>query len=262
MLYFIVVERSLTMRTIISIFLTIVILSLVMDPLLARIGKVFFVHGGWVKGDISPSTDKSNGGNIILSQPKGSISIPKSDIKMIVYSDSTDKNTANFFKAFKNTRTKTQRATSPILYEPYILAASEKNSMDPELIKAVIKQESNFNYKDVSSKGAQGLMQLMPDTARRLGVEDSFDPWENIHGGTRYLRMMLEIFDGDVAKALAAYNAGPAAVQKYGDIPPYKETQGYVRKVMEYYQQYRGGKLFSYEDKKGTLILTDRPFTP
>jgi soluble lytic murein transglycosylase-like protein len=93
-------------------------------------------------------------------------------------------------------------------------------------------------------------------------VEDAFDPWENIHGGTRYLRMMIEDFNGDLTKALAAYNAGPAAVKKYGRIPPYRETRGYVKNVLRYYQMYRGGRLFAFEDKNGGLVITDQPYLP
>jgi soluble lytic murein transglycosylase-like protein len=148
------------------------------------------------------------------------------------------------------------------LYDPYILQASAKHRLDPELVKAVIRQESNYNPNDVSNKGAQGLMQLMPETAKGLGVRDAFDPWENIHGGTRYLRYMLEAFNGDVVKALAAYNAGPYAVRKYGTVPPYRETQQYVRSVMRYYRQYRGEKLHAYEDRSGRLVITDQAYLP
>ncbi len=111
--------------------------------------------------------------------------------------------------------------------------------VDPSLVKAIIANESGFNANATSKVGAQGLMQLMPATAQSVGVRDSYDPAQNIAGGTRYLRGLLDRFNGDMRLAVAAYNAGPGAVEKYGDVPPYAETQNYVQNVLGSYAKYR-----------------------
>jgi len=154
-----------------------------------------------------------------------------------------------------------------------IRETAERHGVNPDLVEAVIRVESAFNPWAVSRKGAQGLMQLMPRTASALGVRDSFNPQQNIEGGVRHLRYLLDRYPGNVPFALAAYNAGEGAVDSYRGIPPYAETRQYVQKVLE-----RSGKgnaqaaaakveppqvIYRYEDADGTLTLSNvPPLTP
>jgi hypothetical protein len=132
-------------------------------------------------------------------------------------------------------------------FENEILSASERYGVDPYLIKAVIKVESNFNPRAVSPKKAMGIMQLIPETASIYGVEDPFDPEDNIDGGVRHLRDLMEYFRGDLELVLSAYNAGKDAVIKYGyDIPPYPETEAYVEKVLAYYDNINDTRYVSW----------------
>lgn len=130
-------------------------------------------------------------------------------------------------------------ATSQLPYHQEVLLAANETAIEPALIHAVIATESQHNARAKSNKGAQGLMQLMPATARRFHVIDSNDPKQNILAGSQYLRELLNLYRGDLKLTLAAYNAGPGAVQKYSyQIPPYKETMRYVPKVLKYYKKY------------------------
>jgi len=115
-------------------------------------------------------------------------------------------------------------------------ATARRHGLDPELVMAVVSVESAFRPEAVSPKGAQGLMQLMPKTAVSLGVEDAFDPAQNLDGGARHLGQLLTLYGGDLTRALAAYNAGEGAVQRHGGVPPYRETRAYVKKVLERYR--------------------------
>lgn len=124
-------------------------------------------------------------------------------------------------------------------YDGLIQSTAVEHSLSPALVKAVIAAESNFNQVAVSKKGAQGLMQLMPETAAELGVKNAFAADQNVDGGARYLREMLDRYD-DLGSALAAYNAGPTAVDRYRGIPPYPETRDYVDRVLTYYRHYHG----------------------
>jgi len=120
----------------------------------------------------------------------------------------------------------------------YVDRFSRANDLPPALVHAIIKAESNGQRKAVSRKGAKGVMQLMPFTSKRLRVADPFDPIDNIEGGIKYIKELLVTFEGDITNTVAAYNAGPAAVRKYGGVPPYQETRLYVRRVMDLYRQY------------------------
>lgn len=160
----------------------------------------------------------------------------------------TDAPTDRRFKVFmrdlkkdKQLRTKLQLASSvnPAEYDQIISSCASKYGVNPSLIKAVIHAESGYNPNAISRKGASGLMQLMPGTARSLKVSNSFDPKDNVEGGVKYLRFLLDTFHGDVSLAVAAYNAGLTKVAKYGGIPPYNETRTYVNRVLSYMQSYQ-----------------------
>jgi hypothetical protein len=125
------------------------------------------------------------------------------------------------------------------LFHSIILQAASRHEIDPALVKAIIMAESGYNPNAISQRGAKGLMQLMPSTAEALGVEDVFNPEQNISGGVRYFKKLVNRFDGDIKLALAAYNAGSNKVRHYQGIPPYKSTHHYIEKVFKYYKQYK-----------------------
>ncbi len=125
------------------------------------------------------------------------------------------------------------------IFDHLIAESAEKHQVDFALIKAIIRAESGFNPYAISRKGARGLMQLMPETASRMSVANTFNPRDNIEGGVRYFRYLLYLFNNDLRLSLAAYNAGENIVAQLGTIPPYRETVEYVQKVLDFYQQYR-----------------------
>lgn len=143
-----------------------------------------------------------------------------------------------FLRTYKSLK-QTPYAGDVKKYDPIIHAACQRFGVDRDLVRAVIKAESSFNYRAISPKGAQGLMQLMPQTAQEMSVFDPFDPVENIYGGVRYLKQLLSRFDGKLPLALAAYNAGPEKVADQKQIPMIKETQDYVQRVLMYFQNYK-----------------------
>ena len=130
-----------------------------------------------------------------------------------------------------------------LLYNPIILEAASQNGVDLTIIKAIIMTESGFNSMSLSEEGAVGLMQLMPETAKSLGVKDLYNPEENIQAGVRYFKGLLNRFNGDTKMALAAYNAGASKVINYNGVPPFRETRLYIRKVLSYQSFYKHGNL-------------------
>jgi soluble lytic murein transglycosylase-like protein len=153
-------------------------------------------------------------------------------------------------------RYKSTKVYAPDDVKEIVREYAKKYSLDENLVYALIRVESNFNPNAVSPAGARGLMQLMPGTALDMGVTDIFDPVQNVAGGTQYLAKMLTLFDNDVTLALAAYNAGPEAVKRHDGIPPYEETQNYVRLVTGHYQGFAGGS-----EKTVQLAQTSKPLT-
>ena len=168
-------------------------------------------------------------------------------------------------------RARPARRTAPTDLGEWIETSADRHRLDPDLVRAVIQVESVYRPEAVSHKGAMGLMQLMPATARDFSVDDPFDPYENVVAGTAYLRSLLDRFDGRVELALAGYNAGPEAVQRHGGIPPYPETRTYVERVLRIYQRQPGFTLaaagdlrmgrptYLSRDRAGRLVLTTSP---
>ncbi|HLC16476.1 MAG TPA: transglycosylase SLT domain-containing protein [Thermodesulfovibrionia bacterium] len=149
----------------------------------------------------------------------------------------------------------------PLSYQEIISMKSSKYNVHPDLVKAIIRAESNWNPMAVSRKGAKGLMQLMPGTASDMGISNPMDPEQNIEGGTRYISMLLNLFNGNLDFALAAYNAGPGAVKNHGGIPPYRETINYVKRVNNFFSGKGGGNPIrpvaaSNFNKKGHIYKT------
>ncbi len=172
--------------------------------------------------------------------------IPVATADIYVYIDHegtlhfTNTPTSNQYKVYmRETFKKPVSAYQGSSYDDVISEAARRHGLSSSLIKALFHVESYFNPKAVSKKGAIGLMQIMPQNLNALNISDPFDPWENLMGGASYLKSMLERFRGELPLALAAYNAGPTAVERYKDIPPYPETEAYVKKVMRYFRHYK-----------------------
>lgn len=179
-------------------------------------------------GSLANSGEKQEVANYLQSLIyEGNINIPPNILNSITSWSNT------------NTTSENMKAGTTSIhndYESIIQKAASQYGVPEKLIESVIKHESSFNPNAVSSAGATGLMQLMPATAKFLGVSNAFDPEQNVMGGTKYLSQLMEKYNGDLSLTLAAYNAGPGNVSKYGGIPPFKETQNYVNKVLHTYQ--------------------------
>ena len=143
-----------------------------------------------------------------------------------------------------------------------VSAASDRYRLDPDLLNSVIRAESGFNPRAVSPKGAQGLMQLMPDTASKLGVSNAFDPQANVDGGTRYLRELLERYNFDIIKALAAYNAGAKRVEQYHGVPPYRETHAYVASIVRDFNRKKLAQQKAAKTAQANSVPLTKPSTP
>jgi len=148
------------------------------------------------------------------------------------------------------------------LYDPVVKKVSGKHRIDPALVHVIIKAESNYDVFAISDKGAMGLMQLMPATARQYGVNNVFDPAQNIEGGVRYLKDLVKLYDGQTKLVLAAYNAGQEAVKKYKGIPPYAETKAYIAVIMRNYQKptvRTANPTYMVKDASGRTVLVNDP---
>ncbi|MFO0588591.1 MAG: lytic transglycosylase domain-containing protein [Polyangiaceae bacterium] len=200
-------------------------------PLLGALALPVVLLPGLAAADIYSYTDE-NGVTHFTNKPSG-------DGKYKLYLKSTEhesKRGGSSAVAFLPADRSPERFTR---YDVWIRQAATLYQIPEELVRAVIKVESDYDPRATSPVGAVGLMQLMPETAMRMQVRDIHDPRENIFGGVRFLRVLANAFNGDLALTVAAYNAGEAAVLKYGGVPPYAETQGYVTRVVEFYARYR-----------------------
>ena len=157
----------------------------------------------------------------------------------VMHFTNTPTSSVQNYRIFIKEKPKKTRWYSSEKYDDLISDASERYGVAFPLLKAIIKAESDFDPYAVSHRGATGLMQIMPQNFELLGLEDPFDPWQNINAGARYFKQMYDRFKGKLALSLAAYNAGPTAVDRYKTIPPYEETEEYVRRVLKYYYNYK-----------------------
>ncbi|HEX9901263.1 MAG TPA: lytic transglycosylase domain-containing protein [Acidobacteriota bacterium] len=147
-------------------------------------------------------------------------------------------------------------------YGDIVRTAAEKHGLDEDLLHSIIQAESGYDPSAVSSKGAVGLMQLIPETAAKYGAQNIFDPTDNIEAGAHYLKDLMALYPNDLRSVLAAYNAGPDALKKHNGIPPYPETKRYIRKVLNFLDGpiAAGGKLYTFRDSQGRVLLTSDRF--
>ena len=157
----------------------------------------------------------------------------------VMHFTNTPTSSTHKFKLFLREKPKVNPRYSTKKYDDIIANASQQYDVSFPLLKAIIKAESDFDPRAVSKKGAKGLMQIMPENFKPLGIRDPFDPSQNIHAGARYFKQMYDRFKGKLSLSLAAYNAGPKAVERYKTVPPYEETEEYVRRVLKFYYNYK-----------------------
>ena len=157
----------------------------------------------------------------------------------VMHFTNTPTSSTQKFKLFLREKPKVNPRYSTKKYDDIIANASQQYDVSFPLLKAIIKAESDFDPRAVSKKGAKGLMQIMPENFKPLGIKDPFDPSQNIHAGARYFKQMYDRFKGKLSLSLAAYNAGPTAVERYKTVPPYEETEEYVRRVLKFYYNYK-----------------------
>ncbi|MDH3799458.1 MAG: lytic transglycosylase domain-containing protein [Desulfobacterales bacterium] len=157
----------------------------------------------------------------------------------VMHFTNTPTSSTQKFKLFLREKPKVNPRYSTKKYDDIIANASQQYDVSFPLLKAIIKAESDFDPRAVSKKGAKGLMQIMPENFKPLGIKDPFDPSQNIHAGARYFKQMYDRFKGKLSLSLAAYNAGPKAVERYKTVPPYEETEEYVRRVLKFYYNYK-----------------------
>jgi soluble lytic murein transglycosylase len=180
----------------------------------------------------------------------------ESDARIVKYTDS--RGTTHYTNIPETRVYKKTPSDRRAIYDRIIISKSIKYGLEPSLVRAVISAESNWDPQAVSKKGAVGLMQLMPSTAREMKL-DPFSPEENIEGGTRYLRYLLDRFDGNLDVALAAYNAGPSTVERAGGIPSITETRKYVRKVLSQIRSRGPSRIYKLFLKDGSILYTNTP---
>jgi soluble lytic murein transglycosylase-like protein len=187
-------------------------------------GDIAYLRNGFT---IRCENKETLGDKTRLYTSSGFVDVATAEIEQIVHDDTPAPRPAASTPATDSSKT----------IDQHLSEASRTSGIDRDFLESVIHHESGFNPKAVSPKGARGLMQLMPDTANQLGVKDSFDPGQNIQGGTAYLKQLLEMYHGDAQKALAAYNAGPHRVEQYKGVPPYRETRAYVTRIIREYNR-------------------------